>query len=646
MSSNKTKAVAKLILQTDVLILPDALQGVIELEAVRICTLKSVKIELRGNVTTAPDAQYQFTYPPVQGKPYHPQVQSSMSQKVVSNFWKYSYDVPGETFAVGDSFYEYPPGKHYIPFSIPLQNFPHSINDVNHPQALYYTATAVITINYPELIKSNTLPYYIIFNKTPKEQLGQPKKLVVPPSNDVDMDLTLSATTVRIGDEISLLAHITNKSKKSLNVFLKLTAQFENSIPILLQDFKFPDVPSKGGMFGKKGQNEKVLESKFKLHPGLFPTSTHPQCNLKYTLNFYAKCGSTPYQLTTPIILSALPPQDPQLLGDCLNKFPVLNCDRSRTFTEVFKGSHFTEPPQIPFEGAVEQVSLRDSISEKFYVDHLNRSTMLTLDDLSTIAPFPYPNWRSVLLPPGYATYYYHNSLCFVNFNNRTISYYDPREPHSRKPPHALTNEPLEIVLKINKISGLPIVESKEPIVSIGFLDYSDLTDKKGQKPFIIKSQTPSFEPDFPIQETVLTGFVNNRMNILLKIFQEKTFSEVVYGYVNVDIQYLPMGVEITDWFPIFAPTSASIGMGQVNISVAVRNRVDKQVTPIVVDCVSKMTKMWYPMSKAVKDALKNEEKHGLSVRHERQMIEHFDYETYSPKVLPDKQFYLKQITN
>ncbi|KAL7713266.1 hypothetical protein QTN25_009114 [Entamoeba marina] len=131
-------------------------------------------------------------------------------------------------------------------------------------------------------------------------------------------------------------------------------------------------------------------------------------------------------------------------------------------------------------------------------------------------------------------------------------------------------------------------------------------------------------------------------MNVVMKIYQENTFKTIIYGYVNLDLQYLPHGVEITDWFPIVAYSPQHIGMGKVSISFSVKNVNDKELTPININCISKLNKMWYPNTKAINNAFKNEQENGTKFKRIRTPLMDFDYNMYSPFQLKPKHKYIK----
>ncbi|EDR25313.1 hypothetical protein EDI_165750 [Entamoeba dispar SAW760] len=644
MSSSKTKASARLILYTDIIILPDNLCGVIEFEAVRMCIVKSIKITLTGYVSTNTDSKFNIPFPPVVGRAYKPSVDNSMS-KHVQPFWTHTQDVIGDYQVMGNVFYEYYPGKHLFPFCIPLKNFPHSINDPSLSQSLFYTVSAIISINYPEPVRTNVVPYYILFNREPKYVCGQPRKLTVPTNSDIDMEINFNNTCLKIGDELSFVFHILNKSRHDLEPSLKLLVEFQNSLPVVLKKYKLETIPSKIkflSIFKKNVSNEVNETIREVIPPGLFPTSDHPSATVKYSVLLSVKAGPKQYQLMCPIIISSEPPSNPQVLFDAINKYPVNIIDRTNDFRIPFQGIHPHPPLNIPFANGIEEVSLKDSASDRFFVDHINRTTMLTLQGVDQQPPFPYPNWRSVVLPQGYVMYYYRNKWCFINLFTNQISYVDPRPPQQRIPFYTTSTEPLDIIIKINSARGIPLIEGKEPTLSFLIDDYSTINDAQGQRHYVVKSQAPSLEPQLPIHEITLTGNTKNRMNVLIKVFQSHTFNETVYGYANIELQYLPMGVEMTDWFPLIGNGTDSLGIGEISVSVCMRNKINPQEIPICVNCVSSLTKMWYPMGKNVTVIERNEEKYGSKYRKTRPFIQQFDYEYYTPYVLPDKVTYLR----
>ncbi|KAL7713265.1 Arrestin C-terminal-like domain-containing protein [Entamoeba marina] len=426
----KTKEKARIILHTDVLVLPDVLQGVIEFKTKIKCICKSIKLELRGYTTNGPDAHYSVQYPFYSKKVNAYQVNNEYSLKNINYkcFWQYSYDVSGNTLALGNVFYEYPPGLHYIPFTISISDFPHSINDINSPQSLFYKITAYLYINEPFIVISEPVPYFVVFNKNQKINIKTQNTFEIN-NQYIHMNLSLSETLVRIGDSININSFLINYTKKKITSTLQLFMQFSNTKPILLKNITFPDVPTRG-LFNKNKQTKRFQNYLFTFHPGLFPTSIHSECTLKYYVEFQTTIKGVIYNLTCPIFLSALPPINNITFTECLLKYPVKQCDRTRNFSSPFTAPFFKEQPEFPLNGNIEEVYITDMASTSYFVDHLHRTTLIKYDEckcnddnnfkcnhcIENEAPFPYPNWRSVLLPFGYVMYYYKNNWCFFKF--------------------------------------------------------------------------------------------------------------------------------------------------------------------------------------------------------------------------------------
>ncbi|ELP90133.1 hypothetical protein EIN_405570 [Entamoeba invadens IP1] len=639
MSGIKTKAQARLFLHSDVLILPDVLCGVIEFEAVRVCVLKAIFVDLTGYTVNGIDSHFQIPFPATVGKPYKATVDNSQN-RAYAKFWGVEQKIFGDNMANGNVFYEVAPGKHLFPFSIPIKNFPISVGDPSNCQSLNYTASGRVLINYQEPVKTNSLNYYIMFNREMKYQLGIPKQFVTAPNAELDMDISLSATSVRIGDTIHLKAHLLNRSSSTASTHLRLIVEFQASVPVTLKDFKFGDVSGKG-FFSKKGQNEKTFEEDILISGGLFPTSDHPSALVRYSLLFTAK-AKMQYQLVCPIMISSQPPENPQILVDALNKYAVNYADRTNTFNSVFSG-HFNPFPVSPLTSPIEQVSLIDQTAEHFSVDHIQRTTSLNPGVQDEQPPFPYPSWRSVVLPQGFVMFYYMNEWCFINLSNNQVSYVDPRPPEQRLPLYATDNDAYEFVVKVNAVRGIPLMEQKEPTLSFTLNDYIEVDTQKGQKQLTFKLEQ-GLEPHIVGSDIVLSGFTKNRMNAIVKVSQQHTFSETIYGYLDLDFLHIPSGVEITDWFQLVGDGEEAIGIGEVNVTIGVRSRVNPQLVPVCVSCVSAINKMWYPSGKLLQTAMKNEEKMGAKMRKGRALIPQFDYEVYTPFNLPPKNTYLRLI--
>lgn len=633
-----TKAMVRVILHTDALILPTNLSGVVEFDPPRTCIVKRIQLFLIGFVTSGPDSKYEVSVGQKVGKPYIARNYVPTAYHTTP-FWTHTVDVLSNTQAVGNVFYEYSPGKHWFPFTIPLRGFPHSVLDPGKGQSLHYCAFAKVTINSSDVAVSPQVPYFILFNSEPKYALGTPKKYVIAPDPKVDMELSLSATSLRIGDICNLSAHVCNRYSTELRLSLKFVVQFQGSVPTPVLQWKFPPVPGVGLFsLGKGGKNTVDWSSSFAIPTGIFPSSEQPNAMVKYSIVFFS-ADRPNLNMSCPIWISAQPPESPLVLKDALLKYPVSNIDRTYTFNIPFVSNRMEAQPTIPY-GGVEEVSLVDQTSDKFYVDHVHRTTSLTPNDFTQEPPFPYPNWRSVVLPDEYTMYYFRNEWCFINNITKQISFVDPRPPEQRLPEYALSNDPMEILIRINGVRGIPIVDNKEPILSFQVEDYKDVNDPRGQQHIVIKADSPSLEPEMISQDIILSGYTKSRMNVIIKVFQPHVFNETVYGYANIELQYLPSGVEITDWFPL---TYDGIGIGAVNVTVSVRNKIKQDIVPISINCVSALTKMWFVNNKTLQMVRKNEEKFG-AMRKSRALIEQFDYEVYKPKEFTDKMQYLRQM--
>ena len=241
-----------------------------------------------------------------------------------------------------------------------------------------------------------------------------------------------------------------------------------------------------------------------------------------------------------------------------------------------------------------------------------------------------------------FVMYYYKNKWVFIDLINHRVSYTDPRPSAQRIPQYSVTHDPVEFVVKINEARNIPLLDGKEHQLTFSFSDYTDLKDTRGEKKFVIKSPKASCEPVVGDNSTTLSGFVKNRMNLIIRVAEQHTFSEVVLGYVNVELQYLPMGIEITDWFPIVSYDNESVGIGEVCLSVCVKNKLIPDLTCVNLSYISKLNKMWFKNNKYYKDFIKSEEKYGSKMRKNRLLMAEADYEVYEERQIDDKVLYLK----
>ena len=302
--------------------------------------------------------------------------------------------------------------------------------------------------------------------------------------------------------------------------------------------------------------------------------------------------------------------------------------------------------PNIPFENGIEQVCLKDNLGEQFYIDHYNRKTLLSLESLEYEAPFPYPSWRSVLLPQGWCFYSFNNDNYFMNLLTNQITIEDPRTPNERIPFYSKFSDLFELHLKINCFRGIPILNDKAPCLIIQFEDY-DLKEKI-QKHLLIKTQDYSFEPEILCKEIILkSNQIKNRMNIVFKIFEKGIFSDTNYGYVNIDFYRSPPDVRITDWFPIVGNgTDDCIGMGEMNVTFYFKNISkpnDNYLFDVNNSCISSLNSLYFAKTKMIQNILKNEEKLSTKYKKFRKYEENIDFHYYTPFILPEKVYYLRQ---
>lgn len=637
-----TKPKVRVIFHTDAICVPGSLNGVVELDIKELTLVKKVELVLTGRISKGPNPRYTVPYKDNNGMPYKIEVNTT-HERQVTKFWTSTVEIGKEDQCYGNGVQnEYMPGIHYIHFSIPLEDFPVSFNDPSHTHSLYYSCSAFLhTITPKDIIESPPKIYTIIFNNKPKVQLGTQKKATLPPNPNLIVEMIVQNTTLKIGDKFTVQTIATNKSHYPLNMSLALCMTIDNLPPITIHSLLITAINGVGTiskLLHKEKQQSRVDNFEFEIPPGLFPTCQDPNLQVNYAMSLMCNLNGVFTQLCVPLHIVSLPPPQP-IFSEHIKRLPIQHFDRQFDFNTPFRNIFMiNNQPRKPFMDNIEQVMVKDQMTQEYYVDHFNKTTLITPDDTSGQPPFPYPHWRNVILPTGFITYYFENKWCYINLYDNTISYQDPRPVHERIPFYTQSQDHIEFYIRINAVRDIPIMEQKAPSLTFVVAEYDN--SQTGKKLYGIKAQELSLEPDIPQRPIVLKN-VKNRMNVVVKVFQKNTFSDTVYGYIDIDFYRIPMGVEITDWLPIITRDKEAFGMGEVNVSFGVRTN-QKELYPIMCNCLSKLTKLYYPNTKHLQTSTKHEDKYGKKMRKEKKYLECLHYEVYTPVALPEKLPYLR----
>ena len=642
-----TKNKARIILHTDVLSVPDTLCGVVELEFKQVTLIRKLSIVLTGRVSHGPDPIYVVPYRETNGKPYY-MTNDTTSERRIKNFWQQSIEIGQETHCFGNNMEnEYPVGIHYIQFAIPINDFPVSFSDPSLTHSLFYTAHIEIESQLSERIVSPVVYYTIVFNNIPKFNLNCPRQVNLPSNNSVDATVSVSSVAGRIGDTLKVTTTLKNKTSNDLKMYFRFNLHIGKLQPIQLTSYQYPIVEGYGFMSKLLNKDRFQMTNKqfvydLELPPGLFPSSNDQNMPISYSISIGFNCGGYSDKISIPVFISALKPQRIDIMKQHLNCLPIKILDKTNDFTIPFRNIHILlNKPVKPFQQTIEQVKLKDS-SEHFYVDHYNRTTMLSLENQTETPPFSYPHWRNVTLPNEYIMYYFENKWCYINLTNDEITFFDPRPINQRVPFYSQNNQKVTFFVKINSVRGIPFLTDKQPTLSFQINEYKHSSKGIETKVHTIKAQDQSIEPIIPGNGIQLQG-VGKRMNVIVKVFQKNIMFDDIYGYINIDFHRIPMGVTIMDWFPIISNDSNAIGCGEANITFGVMIP-DTELSPVVCNCESQLMKLYYLRSKNVQNAMKNEEKFGQKMRKGKSYKEFEDYLYYTPVVFNSKIQYLRKL--
>ena len=287
---------------------------------------------------------------------------------------------------------------------------------------------------------------------------------------------------------------------------------------------------------------------------------------------------------------------------------------RDYTRQIIFSGSHIRFPPEygkiMMNEGGrlmkgIEEVTSYEGV--KYYVNHITRTTSMSPDS-QVDCLYPYPEYNSICLPPGWSMGNDRGESVFIDHINGITSWNDPRPKECRIVPHIIEAVEAKFTVEVIRAVGLPMLTSGEPDPYVCM--YDDAKDKwiKTEK---VENQ---FDPVFK-KKNVLELFVNkNRMNVVVYVYDKRTLmSDEFMGGVNFDLQYFPPNVTIEDWFGL-----SNFGNEKLPTTGKVLLRVRYSVDASAPDEVVKISGHgssnldYYAITDKMESQLEKQEKHRL----------------------------------
>ena len=576
-------------------IIGERIMGYVNLTITKPTKMKDLNLYIKGQTHTYYTETHYRTKTDSKGKTYKEKV--IVTKNVDRTFYTSNYfKVFDEKHQpIGETIQEFAPGKYSYPFIF-------SIDKTDLPTTVIFPNNSSVWLKYfmyVELIEPNgnkitSSGHFIPMCITTNTHVMNAQRFI-DNSSKANIELILNDKTPCIGQQIDCQLKCTNNCGKELKLRLEIETTHQYNNTTVHQSFPIHS-------FSPIESNELSNQSfKLTIPTNVIPTVQAGDFSVTNRLKCIGKYGIFQLDLVFPI----------EIKSDILD--PFIQSDRckvfgsSRDFTKEigFYGSHYRQPPDyhkiidksLPL--GIEKMKTRDDIT--FYVSHFSRQTSLT-PDMTTPCDIPYPLYIASQLPQGISIGSEFGEMYFINHNNQTTSWNDPRINEDRFVPHIRYNKKAVFEVEIIKAVGLSVMGMFCPD------PYGCIWDDKGK--WISTEVIPnSLDPVFSSNKKLKIQLEQKRSNAVVYFYDRNRLSfDTFIGGVSFDFQYFPYDVEIKDWFTLssFGDNHTPV-TGKVLMKVCYKVGLVEDIPKVNINGKSSVNEDYYPDTHLLRNQIKKQ---------------------------------------
>lgn len=260
---------------------------------------------------------------------------------------------------------------------------------------------------------------------------------------------------------------------------------------------------------------------------------------------------------------------------------------------------------------------------DRYYVSHFTRKTSIT-DEMTLPSRFSYPLYNAMTLPEGWSYGKNGFDLFFVNHNNQTTQWEDPRPENERFIPHIKMEK--DATLEIELIQGIAM-----PMRSLFLPSVYAYAFNNKKRRISTKTIKSTMDPVFVEQKKLIIQLDKERMNVNLYFYDKFKFKNDKYiGCIVFDLQYFPPNTLVEGWFQLDCCGNTSIpSTGKIYLKALYRIDSETNIPHVLVNGESFLTEDYYPNTEKMRKQLKKQEKKRENKRFSDNPMSFVDDEIY-----------------
>ena len=485
-----------------------------------------------------------------------------------------------------NGYVELTPGIHRFPISYQIEQdgLPSTTIFQNHKYSLKYFAFVSVVDSDNNKKESESYQIPLCYRSNPLTFI--PLQLTKRFSDDsAKIELTLNTWRPSCGNTLSVKVNCINKQICALEIYLYIrTIMYSESRISDLKDTEYIEETTPVQIGSIPSRSTKEISALFEIPITLQSVVYNREFNVFHQLivktkKFLSQDKEIPFDID---INCTVPDESDQ------HRRMVMY-----TVNDSVSLSHYQQPIDLPnYEdivdsellAGVEKILPFDEQSQPFYVNHFNRLTSCYPDRIENCGK-DYPFYESLVLPPGWCTGIISGQRFFIDHNNRTTTWDDPRSAEELFLPHSKGNINSYFTIEIIETKGLikkglipeklyvAIVNEKKKWISSKFLENGIQEEKK--------------------RKELSINLKDERVNVCVQFFKYHLFFKDTFkGEINLDLMYIPQNTYIQNWFDVKSnENSQSKVIGQVLMKICYHVGTVEEKNTITVEGYSPLLK-------------------------------------------------------